>query len=154
MDKQFKNAEEKIIYNIWHQLTDGINVGQLNAWDIKDIDSVTVTDHDKELVAVKFFMDGTNFTGTVLAAYNIGNDTYSIYLIKRKEDKFFRIERDIHLPQLQKRFFELVERPAEWSDEEYEFEQDAHIHLDLPQRLIEEMNEEAEEELKRLNKNG
>ena len=53
MDKQFKNAEEKIIYNIWHQLTDGIDVGQLYAWDIKAVYSVAVTDHGKELAAVK-----------------------------------------------------------------------------------------------------
>lgn len=132
---------ERIIYNIWHQLTDGINPTQLYAWEIKDISSMKVTDHGKEMPAVSFNMDGTNFTGTVLAAYSTEKDTYSIYLIKRNNNKFFRIEHDIKLPQLQKRFIELVEHPAEWSNEEYEFEKHAHIHIDIPKRIWEEMNE-------------
>ncbi|MBP5134693.1 MAG: hypothetical protein ILP24_02880 [Paludibacteraceae bacterium] len=134
-------AEERIIYNIWHQLTDGINDAQLYAWEIKDIASMSITDHGKEMPAVSFNMDGTNFTGTVLAAYDTEKDSYSIYLIKKNADKFYHIERDIRLPQLQKSFTELVERPAEWSNEEYEFEKHAHIHIDIPKRIWEEMNE-------------
>lgn len=44
------------------------------------------------------------------------------------------------------------------SSRTFDFKNNIHnviiTEFDLPQRFIEEMNEEAEEELKRLNKNG
>lgn len=147
MKNTHKTTEERITYNIWHQLTDEIDKTLLFSWEIKDIKSMSITDHGIEMPTVSFKMDGTNFTGTVLTAYNAENDSYSIYLIKNNTCKLFKTEKNIKLPQLQKQFVELVERPTEWSDEEYEFEQDAHIYIDIPKRIIEEMNEEAEKEL-------
>ena len=152
MENTHITTEERITYYIWHQLTDGINKTLLYSWEIKDITSISIRDHRKEMPAVSFKMDGTNFTGTVMAAYDAENDSYSIYLKKNNTNKIFKTENNIKLPQLQKLFIELVERPAEWSDEEYEFEQDAHICIDIPKRIIEEMNEEAEKELQKIKK--